>query len=186
MGTMSVVVPSPLFDQDRGFFQGVEDLRVQKLISELAIETLAIAVLPRAAGLNEQRADIQPFEPVSDSMSAELWSVVRSDVVGWTMGDEQLGEERQHVIAVQPSGHQDRQTFATEFVDHDQHPEGPTVMCTLLDEVVSPDVMTPTWPKTNAGTIVQPETTSFGLLGWHPQSFLPPDTATRLAFTCQP
>ena len=29
-------------------------------------------------------------------------------MVGRTMGDEEVGEQGQHVIAVEPSGHQDR------------------------------------------------------------------------------
>ena len=76
MGTMSVVVPSPCLDQDCGFFQPMEDLHGQQLVSELAVEWLAIAVLPRAAGLDEQRADIQPTEPVSNSVGAKLWAVI--------------------------------------------------------------------------------------------------------------
>ncbi len=74
MRTMNVVMPSPLLDQDRGFFQRIEDLRVQQLVSELAIERLAVAVLPRAARLDEQRVDLQPFEPIPYGMCAELWS----------------------------------------------------------------------------------------------------------------
>jgi len=108
MWTVSVIVLSPLFDQDRSLFQGIENLHVQELVSELAVETFAVTVLPRTAGFDEQRVDVEPFELVPDGMGAELRTVIRSDVVGWTMGDEQLGEQRQHVIAVQPSGDQDR------------------------------------------------------------------------------
>jgi len=76
MGAMSVVVPSPLLDQDRGFFQRIEDLRIQQLVPELAVERLAVAVLPRTAGLDEQRGHVQPFEPVPDRMGTELRPVV--------------------------------------------------------------------------------------------------------------
>ena len=73
VGTMSVVVRSPLLDQDRRFFQRIEDLHVQQFVSELAVETFALSqrtplvrvsgrsVLQGAAWLDEQRADIQPF-----------------------------------------------------------------------------------------------------------------------------
>ena len=172
---MSVVVPSPLLDQDRRFFQGIEDLHVQQLVSELTVETFAVAILPGTAGLDEQRADIQPFEPVTDSMSAELWPVVRSDMVGRTMGDEQLGQQCQHVIAVQPSRHQDRQTFPTELVNHHQHPKRPSVMRALLNEVVSPDVMAPARSKPDAGAVIQPEPAALGLPRRNLQPFLPPN-----------
>lgn len=72
---MSVVVPAALPDQDRSFFQRVEDLRVQQLVSELAVETFAVTVLPSAARFDEQRADIQPLEPISDGVGVELRSV---------------------------------------------------------------------------------------------------------------
>jgi hypothetical protein len=61
MGTMSVVVPPPLLDQDRGFFQGIEDLHVEQLVPELTVETPAIAVFPRAAGLDVSTLFIEPF-----------------------------------------------------------------------------------------------------------------------------
>ena len=108
MGTMSVVVPSPLLDQDFGFPQCVEDLRIQELIAELAVEAFAVAVLPGTAGLDEQRVDIQPTEPAPNRMSAELRPIVRSDVIGRAVDDEELGEQRQHIVAVQPPGYQDR------------------------------------------------------------------------------
>lgn len=39
METNSIVFLSPLFDEDLGFLQGVEDLAVEQLIAELAVET---------------------------------------------------------------------------------------------------------------------------------------------------
>ena len=175
MGTMSVVMPSPLLDQDRRFLQGIEDLHVQQLVSELAVETFAVTVLPRAAGLDEQRADVQPFQPVSYRMSAKFGPVVRSNMVGWTMGDEQLSEQPQHVIAVEPSRHQDCETFASELVDHHQHPKRASVMRAFLDKVISPDVMAPARSKPDAGAIIEPETAALGLPRRHLQPFPPPD-----------
>ena len=96
------------------------------------------------------------------------------------MGDEELGEQGQHVVAVQPSGRQDRKAFPAELVDHDQHPKSPTVMGAFLDKVVSPDMMTPAWPKSDAGTVVQPEPATLGLFRWHLQPFLPPDPCHTL------
>jgi len=44
--SLGVVVTPPLFDDDLGFFQAVEDLSIQKLIAEPGVEALAIPVLP--------------------------------------------------------------------------------------------------------------------------------------------
>ena len=49
-----VVVASPFLCQNLRLPQAVEDLTVQELIPELAVERLAVTVLPRTARLNEQ------------------------------------------------------------------------------------------------------------------------------------
>ena len=90
-----------------------------------------------------------------------------SDVVGRTMSDKEFCEQGQHVIAVQPPSYEGRQTFATELVDHHQHPKRPTIMGTFLDKVVSPDMMPPTRPKSDAGTIVEPKPATIGLSRRH-------------------
>ncbi len=55
MGSCRIVVPPPSFDEHLGLLQGVEDLSIQQLIPELAVEALVVAVLPRASGFNEER-----------------------------------------------------------------------------------------------------------------------------------
>lgn len=45
-------MPPPV-DQDPGLGQRVEDLPVKQLVPQLAIEALAVAVLPRWARLDE-------------------------------------------------------------------------------------------------------------------------------------
>lgn len=42
-----VVVLAPLFDDDLRLLQTVEDLAIEQLIAELAVEGLAVAVFPR-------------------------------------------------------------------------------------------------------------------------------------------
>ena len=44
----------------------VEDLSVQQLVTQLAVETLHIAVLPRRAGLDVMSVGSEPGEPGSD------------------------------------------------------------------------------------------------------------------------
>jgi len=39
-------------------------------------------------------------------------------VVGRAVGDEEFGKQRQYVIAIDPPGDQDRQTFAIELISH--------------------------------------------------------------------
>jgi len=50
-----VVVISPLFDQHLGFTYGVEELTVQKPVSQLAIKALAVAIFLSATGLEKAK-----------------------------------------------------------------------------------------------------------------------------------
>src|SRR6266480_3273454 len=49
-----VVVASPALDDDLGLAQSVEDLAVEQLIAKASVEALDVAVLPRAAALDEE------------------------------------------------------------------------------------------------------------------------------------
>ena len=42
------------------------------------------------------------------------------------------------------------------IVEHDEHAEGATVLCPILDEVIGPDVVRPLGSQTDARPIVEP------------------------------
>ena len=63
-----VVVSPPLFDQNLSFAQAVEDLTVEQLIPEPAIEAFTVSVLPRAAGFDVSCLGANGGDPVSDSL----------------------------------------------------------------------------------------------------------------------
>jgi hypothetical protein len=86
----------------------------------------------------------------------------------------------QHVVRSQPSGHDDRQAAACELIEHDEHAEGPAVLRALLDEVIRPDVVGSLGAKTDAGSVVQPQTAALGLLAWYFQPFPTPDAVDAL------
>jgi hypothetical protein len=63
MGPDPVVLAAPPLDQHLRLQQRVEDFAVQKLVPQLAVEALDVAVLPRAPRPDKQRADSEPPEP---------------------------------------------------------------------------------------------------------------------------
>jgi len=70
MGSTPVVVISPLLEQHLCFTQRVKQLAVQEFIPELpiealAIEALAVAVLPRTFGFHVPRLRAEPLKPSS-------------------------------------------------------------------------------------------------------------------------
>jgi hypothetical protein len=73
----AVAVLPPAFDQDLSE-QGIEDLTIEQLFPEFAVGALAVALLPRASGLDVQGADLQPVEPSLHCLVAELGAVVRT------------------------------------------------------------------------------------------------------------
>jgi hypothetical protein len=75
---------SPALDQDLRLQQRIEELAVEKLGAELPIERFLIAVLPGAAGLDEQAADAQQTQPLPDR---------RRDTERQPAADEMLGDE---------------------------------------------------------------------------------------------
>lgn len=65
---MRFVVPAPLLDQNPGFRPGVEHLRIQQFVAQLAVEAFHIAILPRAAGLDECRLGAHTVDPGTPSV----------------------------------------------------------------------------------------------------------------------
>ena len=51
MRSLCIVMDAPLLDDDLGFPEAVEDLAVQQFVPELAVEGLAVAVLPVSSPL---------------------------------------------------------------------------------------------------------------------------------------
>jgi hypothetical protein len=49
MRTDAVVVTAPLLDEHLCFSEAVEDLAIEQLVPKLAVEGLAVAILPGAA-----------------------------------------------------------------------------------------------------------------------------------------
>ena len=85
-------MPPPAFDDDPGFLQRVEDLAVEQFIAKLRVEALAIAVLPRAAGLDVGRPGSDRSDPFLDGFGNELRAIVRTDVAWNAAQDEQVRE----------------------------------------------------------------------------------------------
>jgi len=52
VGPHLVVLPAPAFDHYPCLLQAVEDLAVEQLVPERAVEALAVAVLPKASRLD--------------------------------------------------------------------------------------------------------------------------------------
>ena len=81
MRTLCVVEAPPLLDQELRFGERGEDFAVQAFIPQLAVEALAIAVLPGAAGLDVECFYVEPGEPIAHGGGNELRADVRANVL---------------------------------------------------------------------------------------------------------
>src|SRR5688572_14425714 len=85
-----IVFSSPSFDEHLRFPERVEDLAIQKLVTELAVERLDVAVLPRTARLDVKRLHVDPSQPLPNLRRGELGAVVGTDVSRHAAADEQV------------------------------------------------------------------------------------------------
>ena len=180
MRALGVVVLPPAFDDDLGFGHAVEQLAVQKLVAELGVEALAVTVLPWASRLDERRFRTDRRDPLPHRPGDELRAVVRTNMSGHAAQDEEVGQDVDDVSGLKLPVDPDGDAFPGELVDHVQHAELPPVVSAVLDEVVGPDVVGIFRPKSDAGSIVQPQPASLRLPGRDLQPFLAPDPLDAL------
>ena len=90
MRPLGIVVAPPCFDNDLGLGEAVEDLSVQQLVTQLRVEALAIAVLPRASRLDEGGLCSDGGNPLPYSLGDELRAVVGTNMARHTPQDEQV------------------------------------------------------------------------------------------------
>ena len=145
-----VVVVSPCLDHDLRLLECVEDLAVEQLIAELAIEAFAVAVLPGAARLDVGGLRTDSSDPGTERPGHELRAVIRANVSRYAMQDEEICERVDDVRGLEGSRHPDRQRLAGELVDDAQHPERPPFMGAIGNEVIGPDVVGTLRPQTDA------------------------------------
>ena len=93
MGTLRVVVQTPALDDDPRLREAVEDLTVEQFVAELGIEALAVAILPRTAGLNKRGPGPHSGDPFSHRLGNELRTVVRTNMARHAAQDEEVRQE---------------------------------------------------------------------------------------------
>jgi len=77
---MGVVLCAPLFDDDLGFTQRIEDFAVQTFIAQLAVETFAVAILPGTARLDVERRRANSTQPATQCAFDKFRTVIRTQM----------------------------------------------------------------------------------------------------------
>ena len=166
---------TPALNDDLRLTERVEDLAVEKLVTQPRIEALDEAVLPRAAAGNVGRACADGGDPVLHGFGQELGAVVGSDVLGDAAQDEQVRQRIDDVDGFEPAGDADGQALMGELVDDVEHADSASIMGAILDEVIGPHVIAVLGPQPDAGAVIQPKTAALRLPGGHLQPLASPD-----------
>jgi hypothetical protein len=168
-------VLAPLLDDDGSLLQTVEDFAVQAFVAELAVEGLAVAVFPWAAGSYVERLRSQLCKPTAHNLGRHLRAVVGTNVFRHTALDHHVGHGVDDAEAVDATGHPDRQAFPRELVDQRHQSELATVMGLRLDEVVAPHMVAVLRSQPDAGSVVEPQPAARPLLPGYFQPLTAPD-----------
>lgn len=99
-----IVAAAPALDQHPGFLEAIEDLAVEALVSELADEAFIVPVLPRTAGFDLERLQINLQEPVPDRLRRKLAAVVGADVIQSTAPNKETCQDLKHIVRTERPG----------------------------------------------------------------------------------
>ena len=152
-----VVVLAPLLDDDSGLLQAVEDLPVQAFIAQLAVEGLAVAVLPRTTWFDVKRGCSKTRKPAAHDLRRHLRAVVGPNVFRHAAFEHYVRHRLDNAKAVDATRHPDRKAFSSELIDQRHEPDLAAVMGLRLDEVVAPDMIAMLRPQSDTGAVVEPQ-----------------------------
>ena len=105
---------------------------------------------------------------------------------GRTARDEQFGQRRQHIVALQLTRHGQRHALPARLVDDRQDAVFATIVGATLDEVIGPDVPGIFRPKPDARSVVQPEPPALRLPLRHLEPLASPDALDPFAVHMPP
>src|SRR5690606_20208005 len=131
-----VVVPSPLADHLASLRQRGEPVLVEALVAELAVEALDVAVLHRAARLDQQVFDAVALRPGDKDPAGELRTVVGANRPGIAPETGGLVQHAHDIGAADAVIDGDVDGLVREVVGHGQALETAAAGQRVTDEVV--------------------------------------------------
>ena len=109
--------------------------------TQLPVEALVGAVLPRFSGIDQRDLDVRLDDPLEDRAADELRAVVRTQERGCAALANQPRQCFDDALGTDAAGDVDRQAFAGELVDDRQALELLAVGAGIEDEIIGPDAV---------------------------------------------
>jgi len=141
MGTLIVVLVSPVREDHAGLAERIYQLAVQALLPEAAVEAFRVSVLPRAAGIYIQRLYMVLREPLLDSPGDELRTVVRANILWRPMLAYRVAQSRQDIRRLDGAVRVDAAAFPRVLVDQAEGAKPAAALRMVRDEVPGPYVV---------------------------------------------
>src|SRR5215468_1131299 len=176
-----VVTPLPLLSQHLRLQQAGKLLRVQQLVSYLAVERLRVPVLPRRSGLDVQRCHPSPLHPGSDRPRDELRAVVRADMLRRAPLLHYRGQHRAYCLRRHAASHLQGQALPRVFVHQREPLQGPAVAGPVEEEIPRPDMVLVLRRPPHAAVGTRPQPPLLPLFPGDFQPLLPPEPVDPLA-----
>lgn len=96
------------------------------------------------------------------------------------MGHEQLEKDSRHVHRIEVPRNSDRETFSGKLIHNREHLKRFLIVGFVKHEVIGPDMISILRAFAYARSVVEPQTTSFGLFVRDFQAFFPPNSVYTL------
>lgn len=177
-----VVVLTPSFDEILCLAETLEDMLVETLVSESAVEAFDVAVLVRFARLDEAEPDFLLPGPAIQSHAHELRAVVHDDLFWETSSFAKPIQDPDDPGTRQGKVHLNGRRLFAELIHESQTLEGSPVVESIMNEIHSPDLIGPNGLQRSELTVLAK------LLSLHPphtQAFFAVDTADFLVIHLQ-
>ena len=135
MRSECVVVDPPFFDDPSGLWQADEEMLVETLVTQSAIEALDEAILHWLA-----RGNIVPFNlglvrPAEDGVGRELGPVIADNHLRLATGGDELIQLTSHANPAQRGVRHERQAFARAVINDGQNAEAAAIRQLVRHEV---------------------------------------------------
>lgn len=136
-----VVVLPPDSDGVPGLWQRLEPMLIQAFIPELAVEALDVAVLHRAARLNQNVTNAMGLRPGHESAAGEFRSVVGSHCVRMSAKYSRLIQQPGHILAADAVVGRDVHALVAKIVGHGQALDAPAIGQAVADKIHAPHLI---------------------------------------------
>lgn len=104
-----------------------------------------------------------------------LRPIIRPDMRGNSPTQEQIGQEQEHILRANPSGHHRGQILARVLVENVENSKRPAIVRPICHTVIRPHMVGPLRPLANTRAVGQPEARPLRLRLRPLEAFLPPN-----------